>query len=79
MSHLHPTLRVALLIKEFRRRIRAPVRLVVGAPIASARLEPMKADPKKMMDFLRRSTYELSPGPVKCFDYGYEFEDKHKA
>lgn len=78
MSHLHPTLRVALLIKEFRRRIGGPVRIVVGAPIASARLEPLKADAKKMMDFLRRSTYELSPEPVKSFDYGYEFEEKYK-
>lgn len=78
VSHLHPTLRVALLIKEFRRRIGGPVRIVVGEPIASTRLEPLKADPRKMMDFLRRSTYELSPTPVKSFDYGYEFEEKYK-
>lgn len=78
VSHLHPTLRVALLIKEFRRRIGGPVRVVVGEPIASAKLEPLKADPKKMMEFLRRSTYELSPVPLKSFDHGYEFEDKYK-
>jgi 1-acyl-sn-glycerol-3-phosphate acyltransferase len=78
VSHLHPTLRVALLIKEFRRRIGGPVRVGVGAPIASAKLEPLKADPKKMMEFLRRSTYELSPVPMKSFDNGYEFEEKYK-
>jgi putative hemolysin len=79
VSHLHPTLRVALLIKEFRRRIGGPVRVVVGEPIASAKLEPLKADSKKMMEFLRRSTYELSPVPLKSFDNGYEFEEKYKA
>ncbi len=78
VSHLHPTLRVALLIKEFRRRINGPVRIVVGEPIASARLEPLKGDARAMMDFLRRSTYELSPRPLKSFDYGYEFEAKYK-
>ena len=70
---------MALLIKEFRRRIGGPVRVVVGEPIASAKLEPLKSDPKKMMEFLRRSTYELSPVPLKSFDHGYEFEEKYKA
>ncbi|MBI1217563.1 MAG: acyltransferase [Rhodobacteraceae bacterium] len=79
VSHLHPTLRMALLIKEFRRRIGGPVRVVVGAPIASTKLEPLKSDPKKMMEFLRRSTYELSPVPMKSYDNGYEFEEKYKA
>ncbi len=78
VSHLHPTLRVALLIKEFRRRIGGPVRIVVGEPIAATQLDGLKADPKKMMDFLRRATYQLSPEPVKSFDYGYEFEEKYK-
>ncbi|MEO0358485.1 MAG: lysophospholipid acyltransferase family protein, partial [Pseudomonadota bacterium] len=32
-SHLHYTLRMALLIKEFRAKVDHPVRLVVGAPI----------------------------------------------
>ncbi|WP_127902794.1 lysophospholipid acyltransferase family protein [Solirhodobacter olei] len=78
-SHLHPTLRLALLIKEFGRRVGGPVRLVVGEPIPAARLAPLKCDPKKMMDFLRRSTYELSPRPLKSFDLGYEFDEKYKG
>ncbi|MEX0369331.1 MAG: acyltransferase, partial [Tateyamaria sp.] len=36
-------------------------------------------DSKAMMEFLRKSTYELAPGPVKSFDLGYEFEDKHRG
>ena len=32
-SHLHTTLRMALLIKEFKRRTDEPVKVVVGEPI----------------------------------------------
>ena len=78
-SHLHQTLRVALLIKEFRSRIGEPVRVAIGAPIGPDRLAQYRADPKALMDFLRRATYELSPRPIKSFDYGYEFEAKHRV
>lgn len=78
-SHMHSTLRLGLLIKEFKSRIDEPVRVVVGEPIASARLAPFKSDPKAMMDFLRQATYALSPEPLKSYDYGYEFEDKYKS
>ena len=63
-SHLHTTLRLGLLIKEFRSRVDEPVRVVIGAPIASARLDPLKRDATAMMDFLRRETYALSPRPL---------------
>jgi putative hemolysin len=78
-SHLHSTLRLALLIKEFRARVDEPVRVVVGDPIPQAALQAHSGDPKAMMDFLRKATYELSPNPLKSFDYGFEFEEKHKA
>jgi len=78
-SHLHNTLRLALLIKEFRARVDEPVRVVVGEPVNSLRLSALKSDPKGMMDFLRKSTYELSPKPLASFDYGYEFEEKYRA
>jgi hypothetical protein len=78
-SHLHETLRLALLIREFRARVDEPVRVVIGEPIDRARLNALAWDPKGMMDFLRRSTYELSPRPLKSFDYGYEFETRHKV
>lgn len=44
-SHLHTTLRLGLLIKEFKARIDEPVRVVIGDPIASTRLDPLKSDP----------------------------------
>jgi putative hemolysin len=78
-SHLHTTLRMALLIKEFRRRVDEPVRVVIGAPIPRAELSQYATDPKSMMDFLRERTYGLSPRPLDTVEYGYEFEDKHKA
>ena len=78
-SHLHYTLRLALLIKEFRARTDAPVRIVVGAPIPRARLDAFGSDAKQMMDFLRRATYDLSPKPLPSYDYGFEFEEKYRA
>ena len=77
-SHAHSTLRLALLINEFKRRVDSPVRVVIGKPIARADLARLSRDPKRMMDFLRRKTYELSPEPLRDFGYGFEFEEKHK-
>ena len=78
-SHLHVTLRMALLIKEFRSRVDEPVRVVIGEPIPRARLDALRGDTKAMMDFLRRETYALSPEPLKSLDYGFEFEERYKA
>lgn len=78
-SHLHTNLRLGLLIKEFRRRVDEPVRVVIGAPIAAARLAPLRADANAMMDFLRRETYALSPRPLPSYDYGYEFEARYRT
>ena len=78
-SHLHPTLRVALLIKEFRRRVDEPVRVVIGTPIPQHSIEAHKSDTKAMMDFLRQETYALSPKPLRSLDYGFEFEARYKV
>jgi putative hemolysin len=78
-SHVHQTLRLALLIKEFRARVDEPVRVVVGEPIPAARLRALRSDPRGMMDFLRAATYDLAPVPLGRMGYGYEFEDRYKA
>lgn len=78
-SHLHPTLRLGLLINEFKKRVDRPVQVVVGKPIERDILDPLRKEPKAMMDFLRKSTYELSPTPLKSYDYGYDFEERHRA
>jgi len=77
-SHLHYTLRMALLIKEFRARVDEPVRMVIGEPIPAERLAPHARDTRAMMDFLRAQTYALSPTPLNHSDLGFEFEEKHK-
>lgn len=78
-SHLHSNLRLGLLIKEFRARIDEPVRIVVGAPLASTQLDALKTDPRAMMEFLRKATYDLSPEPIRSYAHGYEFEQKYRA
>lgn len=77
-SHCHATLRMGLLIKEFAARVDAPVRLAIGQPIPGEQLRAHAGDTKAMMDFLRKATYELSPTPLRSYDYGYEFEEKHR-
>ena len=78
-SHMHSNLRLGLLIKEFRARVDEPVKLVIGDPIVSARLAPLKSDPGAMMEYLRKATYALSPVAVKSYDLGYEFEARYKT
>lgn len=78
-SHLHVTLRMGLLIKEFRKRVDTPVRVVIGEPIGRDVLDPLAKDTKAMMDFLRKATYDLSPVPLKSYAHGFEFEEKHRA
>jgi putative hemolysin len=78
MSHVHTTLRMGLLIKEFRARVNTPVRVVVGAPIPRAELDAFRGDPKGMMAFLRERTYALSPVPLDPNVRGFEYEDQHR-
>lgn len=78
-SHLHSTLRMGLLIKEFRKRVDTPVRIVIGAPIPAQEIDTRKKDARELMDFLRKATYELSPTPSASYDYGFEFEERHRV
>ncbi len=78
-SHIHSTLRIALLIKEFRARVDEPVEIAVGRPIPQEEIAARAGDPKALMDFLREATYSLSNRPVRAREYGKEFEDFHKA
>lgn len=73
-SHLHVTLRMGLLLKEFRKRMDTPVRVVVGDPIARSTLAVHAGDTKSLMAFLRARTYELSPSPIITSEIGFEFE-----
>jgi len=77
-SHMHYTLRMGMLIKEFRSRVNTPVRVVIGDPIQRAELEPFAKDAKGMMAFLREKTYALSPEPLDTSMRGFEFEERHR-
>ncbi|MEX3015267.1 lysophospholipid acyltransferase family protein [Gymnodinialimonas hymeniacidonis] len=79
MSHLHYTLRMGLLIKEFKKRVNKPVDVVIGDPIAREDLNDMAGDAKALMEHLRKTTYALSPRPLDPTVRGFEFEDKHRG
>ncbi|MEX0287304.1 MAG: lysophospholipid acyltransferase family protein [Paracoccaceae bacterium] len=78
-SHLHNTLRMGLLIKEFKKRVDTPVRIVIGSPIGRDQLDPLATDSRAMMEFLRTSTYALSPSPIDPMHHGFEFEERYRA
>jgi putative hemolysin len=75
---LHYNLRMGLLIKEFRARVDTRVRVVICEPIDPSEMKAREKDARALMDYLRQSTYKLSPTPLKSLDYGFEFEEKHK-
>lgn len=77
-SHAHVTLRMGLLINEFKRKAGKPVKIVIGAPIPREELKEYAKDPKGMMDFLRQSTYDLSPTRRAPVPYGFEFDQRHR-
>jgi len=67
------TLRTALLVNEFKRRINKPVKIAVGQPLDRAALDAYIKDPRALMDFLREATYDLSSTPVNKREYGRDF------
>jgi putative hemolysin len=76
-SHLHFTLRMALLISEFKARVGARVPVAIGAPIGPAELAQHAGDARGLMSWLRDRTYALSPIPVAAGAMGREFEVSH--
>jgi putative hemolysin len=72
-SHVHSSMRVGLLLREFDRRVDTAVRIVIGQPIAPSDIQFYANDTPKLMDFLRSRTYSLSPTPLESYGYGYDF------
>lgn len=73
-SHLHDTLRVALLIREFAARVGGPIGATIGEPLPREAIRRVAGDPPALMDYLRDATYTLSPSPLSSLEYGFEFE-----
>ena len=67
------TLRTALLVNEFKRRINKPVKIAVGEPLNRDALEAYTKDTRGLMDFLRDATYDLSSKPINTNEYGRDF------
>ena len=78
-SHLHYTLRMGLLIKEFKSRVDSPVRVSIGQPLNLDEMAMRSHDPTTFMDYLRNKTYELSMDADLGYQYGYEFEERYKS
>lgn len=72
-SHVHSTVRLGLLLREFEKRVDTSVRVVIGQPIAQGDIELYANDTPKLMDFLRSRTYSLSPTPLDSYEYGFDF------
>jgi len=73
-SHVSQTLRVALLIREFRAATARPVRLRIGATIPRAEIEAHRGDAVALMDHLRATVYGLSGQPFEHLGYGWNGE-----
>ena len=78
-SHVHSNLRLGMLLRAFVEPLLGSIgRVVVGQPISHDDLKALRTDPKAMMDFLRRATYDLSPRPLGASRLGHEFEARHR-
>ncbi len=73
-SHLHSTLRVALLIKEFGSRVGGQIGATIGRPLPTEEIAKRISDSAALMDYLREATYRLSPEPLPSFAYGKDFD-----
>lgn len=76
-SHLHYTLRMALMLNEFRTRIGRPVHVAVGNPLAPAMLASLAHDAEATMEVLRAETYRLAQPHCADLSYGFEFGAAH--
>jgi putative hemolysin len=75
-SHLHYTLRVGLLIREFRARIDRPVRISIGDPIPSEEIARFRGDRRALMEWLRSRTYALGGRDDRP---GFDYETDREA
>jgi len=75
VSQYSDVLRKSLLINEFRKAVKRKAQLVIGDPLTPEVLAPFQKDQHALMDFLRETTFSLSPKPLKKRHYGKEFDD----
>ena len=69
-SHLSYNLRMALLIREFGRKVDRKVDIAIGKKIDSKYLQKYSKDLDGMMEYLRFQSYALSNDPNQTFENG---------
>tara|TARA_B100001250_G_scaffold368320_1_gene350929 strand:- start:236 stop:1093 length:858 start_codon:yes stop_codon:yes gene_type:complete len=69
-SHLSQNLRMALLIREFGKRVDGKVDIAIGKGLDPAQLKKYSHDLDGMMEFLRKKSYALSNDPDQTFEVG---------
>ena len=69
-SHLSYNLRMALLIREFGRKVDRKVDVAIGKKIGSKYLQKYSKDLDGMMEYLRFQSYALSNDPNQTFENG---------
>lgn len=77
-SHINYTLRMSLLLREFRARVDRPVSLAIGRPILPGEIAQVAGESKVLMDFLRARTYKLAEEPLDPASLGREFEKAYR-
>ena len=69
-SHISYNLRMALLIREFGRKVDRKVDVAIGKKIGSKHLQKYSKDLDGMMEYLRVQSYALSNDPNQTFENG---------
>jgi len=69
-SHLNQTLRAALLISEFESRVGDALTVTIGRPLPREEIRARARDGRVLMDYLRQSTYSLSPDGARDYPSG---------
>ena len=69
-SHLNYTLRMGLMIREFRSRIGKPLQVCIGTAVPRSEIEARAHSPHLLMAYLRETTYRLSPEPIDDLGLG---------
>ena len=78
VSHISDTLRKAMLLYEFKRRLGSAVQIAVGQPLQLSDWDADNGDPVALMQYLYQQTYGLAPLQAHDDGYGFEFDKRYR-
>ncbi len=73
-SHINQNLRLALLIREFKKHIDGKVSVSIGDLLPVNEIKNFCNTPHEMMQYLRDKTYSLSTTSNQNFEYGFDYD-----